>query len=80
MPFQRDEIVALLQGKPASAMFSFRSPRFKEMGLNQNNLNEKELINFMLKEPRLIRRPIVKIGKNVYFGADSKALEEILKL
>jgi arsenate reductase-like glutaredoxin family protein len=32
----------------------------------------------MLKEPRLIRRPVVKIGKNVYFGADSKILKEII--
>ncbi len=67
----------LLQGKSAAEMFSFRSPSFKVLGLDQAKLADNELINLMLTEPRLIRRPIVKIGKAVYFGADSKKLAEI---
>jgi len=78
-PFTREEIKALLPGKPVSEMFSFRSPSFKELGIDQAKLKDDELINMMLKEPRLIRRPIVKIGKNVYFGADSKILANIIK-
>ena len=76
-PFTREEIKALLQGKPASEMFSFKSPSFKALGLDQANLKDNDLINLMLKEPRLIRRPVVKIDKNVYFGADSKVLEKV---
>jgi arsenate reductase-like glutaredoxin family protein len=78
-PFTRAEIDALLQKKPASVMFSFRSPSFKSLGLDQAKLKDNDLIDLMLKEPRLIRRPIVKIGRNVYFGADSKTLAEIIK-
>jgi len=78
-PFTRAEIEALLQGKSASEMFSFRSPSFKELGLNQDKLSDDDLIRLMLKEPRLIRRPVVKIGKKVYFGADTKMLSDILK-
>ena len=77
--FTRDEIKELLKGKPASEMFSFRSPSFKALGLDQAKLTDDELINMMLKEPRLIRRPIVKIGRNVYFGADSKVLAAVMK-
>lgn len=69
----------LLQGKSASDMFSFKSPSFKALGLDQAKLSDNDLINLMLKEPRLIRRPIAKIGKNVYFGADSKVLGEVLR-
>jgi arsenate reductase-like glutaredoxin family protein len=76
--FTREEIKALLQGKPASDMFSFKSPSFKALQLDQTKLKDNDLINLMLKEPRLIRRPVVRIGKNVYFGADSKILEEII--
>jgi len=32
----------------------------------------------MLQEPRLVRRPVVRIGDRVHFGADSKALEKLL--
>lgn len=77
-PFTRGEIEALLQGQPASVMFSFRSPAFKKLGLDQAKLTDDDLIKLMLQEPRLIRRPIVKTGGKVYFGADSKALAEIL--
>lgn len=78
-PFTLEEIKALLQGQPASEMFSFRSPSFKALGLDQSKLSDHDLINLMLKEPRLIRRPVVKIGRKVYFGADTKALSEIIK-
>ncbi len=77
-PFTRMEIEALLQGQPASVMFSFRSPAFKKLGLDQEKLTDDDLINLMLHEPRLIRRPVVKLGGKVYFGADSKMLAEIL--
>jgi len=78
-PFTLEEIKDLLQGQPASDMFSFRSPSFKALELDQTKLSAHDLISLMLKEPRLIRRPVVKIGKKVYFGADSKALAEIIK-
>ncbi len=78
-PFTRGEIKALLQGKPASDMFSFRSPSFKALGMEQAKLSDSDLINLMLKEPRLVRRPVVKIGKRVYFGADTRVLAEILE-
>lgn len=77
-PFTRGEIENLLRGKSASAMFSFRSPGFRKLGLDQEKLKDDDLIKLMLREPRLIRRPIVKTGKDVYFGADVKVLTEIL--
>ena len=78
-PFSRAEIEGLLKGRKAEKMFSFRSPSFKALGIARESLSEDELIDLMLQEPRLIRRPVVKIGKTVYFGADSNALAEILK-
>jgi arsenate reductase-like glutaredoxin family protein len=60
-------------------MFNFRSPSFKKIGVDRNKLGDSDLIKFMLQEPRLIRRPLVRIGEEVYFGADSKMLAELLK-
>jgi arsenate reductase-like glutaredoxin family protein len=68
-----------LQGRPASEMFNFRSPSFKKIGVDRNKLGDSDLIKLMLQEPRLIRRPLVRIGEEVYFGADSKVLAELLK-
>ena len=77
--FKKEEIEALLQGKSASDMVNFRSPSFKKMGLDRDILSNDELINLMVKEPRLVRRPVVRIGDEVYFGADKAKLESILK-
>ena len=48
------------------------------MGLDPAKLANDELIDLMLQEPRLVRRPVVRIGDKVYFGADSKVLEKLL--
>ncbi len=78
-PFTQNEMESLLRGLPASDMFSFKSPGFKALGLKPETLTDHDLINLMLGEPRLIRRPVVRIGEKVYFGADSKMLAGILK-
>ena len=76
--FSREDIVAPLQGRPAGDMFNSRSPRVKSMGLEPAKLSDDKLIDLMLQEPRLVRRPVVRIGDKVYFGADSKVLEKLL--
>jgi len=69
----------LLQGKAASDMFNFRSPSFKALGLEKDKLSDKELIDLMLKEPRLVRRPVVRIDGKVYFSADKSTLENLVR-
>jgi arsenate reductase len=77
-PFNKSEIEELLQGKPASEMFNFRSPNFKQIGLEREKLSDEELIDLMLKEPRLVRRPVVRIDGKVYFSADKSVLEGLI--
>jgi regulatory protein spx len=77
-PFNRSEIEELLQGKPASEMFNFRSPSFKQIGRERAELSDQELIDWMLKEPRLVRRPVVRIGNEVYFSADKSVMEGLV--
>ena len=60
-------------------MFNFRSPSFKKIGVDRNLLSDNDLIKLMLNEPRLIRRPLVRIDEEVFFSADSKVLAELLK-
>jgi arsenate reductase-like glutaredoxin family protein len=76
--FSRAEIEGLLQGKPASEMFNFRSPSFSKLGLSRKDLSNDELIDLMLREPRLVRRPVVRLRGNVYFGADRAVLEKLM--
>ena len=77
-PFSRVEIKDLLKGKAASEMFNFRSPSFAKLGLDRDKLSDDDLIELMEKEPRLVKRPLVRIDGDVYFSADARALEAIL--
>jgi len=64
-PFVRAEIEGLLQGRPATEMFNFKSPSFNKLGVERNNLSNDDLIELMVKEPRLVRRPVVRIKEKV---------------
>ena len=77
-PFSRAEIEELLQGKPATEIFNFRSPSFKKLGLERDKLSDSELIDLMLKEPRLVRRPVVRINDTAYYSADRSVLEGLI--
>ena len=59
-------------------MFNFRSPSFKNLGLDRESLSDDQLIDLMLKEPRLVRRPVVRIGNEVYFGANKDLLQGLI--
>lgn len=59
-------------------MFNPRSPSVKSMGQDPAKLDNDKLIDLMLQEPRLVRRPVVRINDKVYFGADIKVLERLL--
>ncbi|PKB60255.1 MAG: hypothetical protein BZY65_01560 [SAR202 cluster bacterium Ae2-Chloro-G2] len=77
-PFSREEMHNLLGEKDPSDFFSFRSPSFRKLGIERNSLNRDRLIELMLSEPRLIRRPIISIGTQTIVGTDRKSLAEIL--
>ena len=76
-PFTEPELRQLLGDTPASDVFSYRSPAVKKMGLKPDELSEDDLIRLMLEEPRLIRRPLIKVGNRVVVGTDQKAMAEV---
>lgn len=60
-------------------MFSWRSPSAKSVRQRRGKISDDELIDLMLEEPRLIRRPILITGKKVLFGFDADEYERRLK-
>ena len=53
-------------------MFSWRSPSAKEYRDRRGKLSDEELIDLMMENPRLIRRPILITGDDVLFGFDAE--------
>ena len=80
-PFTEDELRQLIAevGEPGvSAMFASRSPSLKKMGLNPAELSDERKVSLMLEEPRLVRRPIVRLGDRLIIGASVKVITEAL--
>ena len=73
----QDELRQLLHEQNLSGAFSWNSPSFKALGLAPDGLNDEILLQLMLQEPRLIRRPLVKIGDRLIIGGVQKGLDEV---
>lgn len=80
-PFTEQELSDLVAdvGEPGvSAMFASRSPSLKKMGLTASELSDERKFSLMLEEPRLVRRPLVRLGDRLLIGASVKAITEAL--
>jgi len=78
--FSEDELRQLLLGQRLAEVFSWNSPSFKVLGLPAYSIADQDLLQLMLREPRLIRRPLIKIGERLVVGGVQKTLlQEILQ-
>ena len=80
-PFTEAELRDLVAevGEPGvSAVFAARSPSLKKMGLTAAELSDDRKVSLMLEEPRLVRRPIVRLGDRIIIGASLKAITEAI--
>ena len=78
-PFTEDELRVVIGTRPVSDFFSWRSPSFRKMGLDRDSLSDDKLLELMVAEPRLIRRPLILTSDgNLIVGSDKKAMADLL--
>ncbi len=56
-------------------IFARRSPSLKKMGLADKELSDDEMVGLMLREPKLVRRPLLKVGGKLMVGGGNAAVE-----
>ena len=78
-PFSQEEIQSLALNDGLGNLFARRSPSLKKLGLDGQNLTDSRMMELMLQEPRLIRRPLVLIGSRLLVGANMKTIEAALQ-
>lgn len=79
-PAQLDEMKNMIGSY--EALFSRRALKYKELGLKDKKLTEKEIRNYILDEYTFLKRPVVIIGDRIFAGSEKKtilALKEKLK-
>ncbi len=77
-PFTQQEIQELASDVGTAQIFARRSPSLKTLGLADQDLSDEQMVSLMLQEPRLVRRPLVRIGGRLLVGANIKAVEAAL--
>ncbi|MBL7730292.1 MAG: arsenate reductase [Chitinophagaceae bacterium] len=76
-PAQLDEMKEMAGSY--EALFSRRALKYKELGLKDKRLTEKDYRNFILEEDTFLKRPVVISGKNIFIGSEKKNVEALKK-
>jgi arsenate reductase len=79
-PPSREKLVELIatMGIPVRALLREKGTPYKELGLADPKWTDDDLLDFMVKHPILINRPIVVTPKGVKLCRPSEAVLEIL--
>jgi len=61
------------------ALFSRRAMKYKELGLKDKKLTEKDYRNYILEEYTFLKRPVVIIDDKIFSGSEKKTVENLKK-
>ena len=84
-PLSAEEIGGLAAGQSISTLFSWKSPSlwkspsFRRLGLAREDLTDRDMLHLMFSEPRLIRRPLIRVGDELIVGFDEERLHKALR-
>jgi len=80
-PPTKNDLKNLLKKLGISARELLRNSEhaYKEAGLSDASLTENQLLEAMIKEPKLIQRPIVVAGDNAVLGRPPENVLELIK-
>jgi Spx/MgsR family transcriptional regulator len=78
--FSKDELKTVLERAKLrpSEVVSTRAKSYKELGLADRDLSEDELLDLMVQEPTLLRRPIVIGPGGTVVGFNKAEIERVL--
>ncbi len=73
--FSESEIRELAAMAGTENIFARRSPSLKKLSLADKELSDDQMVKLMLQEPKLIRRPLIKVGGKLMVGGGTAAVE-----
>ena len=61
------------------SLFSRRAMKYKELGLKDKKLDEKDYRDFILEEYTFLKRPVVIVNNKIFVGSEKKTVEALKK-
>jgi arsenate reductase (glutaredoxin) len=74
-PAQLDEMKKMTGSY--ESLFSRRALKYKELGLKDKQLEEKDYRNYILQEYTFLKRPVVIMGNKLFAGSEKKTVAAI---
>lgn len=59
------------------SLFNKRAKLYKEMGLKNENLSEKDFKYYLLKHYTFLKRPVIISNANIFIGNSKKTVESL---
>ncbi len=72
--WRKDELRPFFGDLPVALWFNPSAPRVKSGEVNPAKLDAEAALSMIIKEPLLIRRPLMKTGDNYHVGFDADAV------
>jgi arsenate reductase len=76
-PGQLDEMNNMIGSY--EALFSRRALKYKELGLKNKKLEEKDYRKYILEEYTFLKRPVVIVKDQIFAGSEKKTVEALKK-
>ena len=78
-PFTEKELKELIGNDPIETFLNTRTPLYREKDMKQKPPSKDEAIKLMLKDPNLLKRPVIIKGKNKLTGFNETEVKALLK-
>lgn len=74
----QEELSRILGSRPPRDLFAWKSVKARQQGLAEQALSDGQLVQLMLQEPTLIRRPLIVADGDWVVGFNPKEVERLL--
>ena len=61
------------------ALFSRRAMKYRQLGLHEQKLSEKDYREWILKEYTFLKRPVIIVNEQIFVGSSKKTVEAAAK-
>ena len=77
-PFTEKELREIIGADPIEPFLNTRTPLYREKNMKQKPPSKDQAIKLMVKEPNLLRRPVIIKGKTKLTGFNEAEVNKLL--
>ena len=77
-PFTEKELREIIGGDPIEPFLNTRTPLYREKNMKQKPPSKDQAIKLMLKDPNLLKRPVIIKGRQTLTGFNEIELKKLL--